>query len=195
AGKHVIIEKPLTGFFDTPDGAQGVSRQTMLEATLASADRILQAAEAARVKVMYAENWIYSPAIQKAKRLLEASGGAILEMRGEESHHGSHSPKAKRWSDAGGGALIRLGSHPIGVMLHLKDIEGMRRSGKPIRPVSVTADVSDMTQDAASRDSDRAWIVHDWVDVENWSTTIIRFSDGSRGVVSANDICLGGMRD
>ncbi|WP_226781313.1 Gfo/Idh/MocA family protein [Oceaniglobus trochenteri] len=195
AGKHVIVEKPLTGFFDTPDGAQDVSRATMLKQALASADRIIDAAAAAGVKVMYAENWVYAPSVQKARRLLAASGGAILEMRGEESHHGSHSPKAKRWADAGGGALIRLGSHPIGVMLHLKDIEGRRRTGEPIRPVSVSADVADMTRDVASGADERKWIVHDWVDVENWSTAIIRFSDGSRGVVSANDICLGGMRD
>ncbi len=39
---------------------------------------------------MYAENWVYAPAIQKAKRLIRASGSTIFELRGEESHHGSH---------------------------------------------------------------------------------------------------------
>ena len=35
----------------------------------------------------------------------------------------------------------------------------------------------------------------DWDDVENWSQVTITFSDGSKGVVAANDICVGGMKD
>ncbi len=63
---------------------------------------------AARVHLMYAENWVYAPPIAKAARLAAASGGVILEMRGGECHSGSHSPYSKEWRYTGGGALLRL---------------------------------------------------------------------------------------
>ena len=41
----------------------------------------------------------------------------------------------------------------------------------------------------------KPWVVQDWVDVESWAQVIITFDDGSKGTISANDICLGGMKD
>jgi len=38
-------------------------------------------------------------------------------------------------------------------------------------------------------------VVQDWVDVETWAQVIITFDDGSKGTISANDICLGGLKD
>ncbi len=186
AGKHVIIEKPLTGYFG--DGETGIgqtSHKQMLLEALASADRILQAAAEQQVKLMYAENWLYAPTFQKAKRLIKASGGTIFEMRGEESHHGSHSSAAKRWATSGGGALIRLGSHPLGAILHLKWCEGLWRNGKPITPRSVMADVANLSQIDSFQAEQNPWIVDDWVDVENWAQVVITFSDGSKATVSA----------
>jgi predicted dehydrogenase len=116
-------------------------------------------------------------------------------LRAEESHHGSHATYAKRWRSAGGGALLRLGSHPIGAILHLKHCEGLWRDGQPITVRAVTAEVANLTEMESFRRSDDDWIVKDWEDVENWSTAILTFSDGSKGVVSASDVCLGGMKD
>src|SRR5262249_16353045 len=61
-GKHVIGEKPLTGFFGPPD----TPRERMLERALTAADQVLAATAAARVRLCYAENWVYAPPIQKA---------------------------------------------------------------------------------------------------------------------------------
>jgi len=36
------------------------------------------------------------------------------------------------------------------------------------------------------------WVVSDWEDVENWATAILTFSDGSKGIIFASDVCLGG---
>ena len=200
AGKHIICTKPLTAYVgqDLPDNAPDhlisqVARRQMRSVASEDARAMNQAAEAAGVYLMYGENWIYAPPIQKAVSLIKKSRGTILEMRGGERHKGSHSPFSKKWRHTGGGALLRMGAHPIGAMIYLKRIEGMARSGEPIRPIAVTAEVGDLSQITSVRESDDVWIATGWEDVENWATAIITFSDNSKAVVHASDIVLGGM--
>jgi predicted dehydrogenase len=192
----VICEKPLTGYFGGPGAADPVGatpRATMLAQALRSAERMIAAARNAGVKLMYAENWVYCPAIRRTVELVEAAGGTVFEIRAEESHSGSHAAYAKSWARAGGGALMRLAAHPIGAALHLKRREGMRREGAPIRPASVTAEVSDLTRMASFRAERERWVVDDWQDVENWCALIVTFEDGARAVIQATDASLGGI--
>jgi len=195
AGKHIICEKPLTGYFG--EGEQGLVGRTpkakMLAGALRRADEMLDAAQRSGVKLMYAENWVYAPTFQKARRLIVASGGTILELRGVEAHSGSHAAYAKTWQQSGGGALLRLGAHPIGAAIHLKRYEGMVRDGTPITVRAVTAEVSDLTKTGSFQNEPRHWLVSDWQDVENWAVMILTFSDGSRGILMASDIALGGL--
>ncbi len=186
AGKHVIVAKPLTAF----DGPGSVPRAEMLRAASENASAMVSAARANGVKLMYAENWVYAPSIARAARLAAASGGAILEMRGGECHSGSHSPYSKEWQYTGGGALMRLGVHPLGAMLWLKRQEGLRRSGVPIRPAAVMAEVGDLTRTPGFSGQ---WLGTGWVDVENWGSLLLTFEDGTRGIVWASDAVLGGM--
>lgn len=190
AGKHVIVEKPLTGFF----GAASVDRGTMLETALRNSDAVLEAVAKAGTTLCYAEDFVYAPPVAKLRRLLDASGGTILELRAEESHSGSHAAYARRWQTAGGGALLRMGSHPVGVVLHLKHYEGQRRRGRPIRAVSVVADVAQLTRlpDVVGRTPHHRTAVDD---VEDWSVAIVTFEDGTKATVHSNDITLGGVRN
>ena len=123
AGKHVIVEKPLTGFF----GPAATPRGEMLQRALASADAVLGACREAKVRLCYAENWVYAPPVQKARRLLAAAGGPILRLVGEESHSGTHAPVNKRWDTGGGGSLLGKGCHPLGAALYLKADESFSR--------------------------------------------------------------------
>ena len=200
AGKHVICTKPLAAYTgqDLPEDSSdeqvsGRDPRRMLEVATEDARAMVEATRRAGVELMYGENWIYSPSIVKATALIQESDGAILEMRGGESHSGSHSPYSKIWRYTGGGSLLRLGSHPIGAMLYLKDQEGRARHGGPIRPVSVTAEIADLSRIPAVVKEEQPWIATGWQDVENWASVIISFEDGARGTVWASDGVLGGM--
>jgi predicted dehydrogenase len=197
AGKHVICSKPLTAFdgASLQDGVEpsSVPRSEMLRVAADNAAAMVEATRRAGVQLMYGENWVYAPSIVKADRLANASGGAILEMRGGECHSGSHSPYSKQWRTAGGGALLRLGVHPIGAMLHLKRQEGLRRWGRPIRPAAVVAEVGDLTRTPGFEAEAHHYVGTGWVDVENWASAVLTFDDGTRGIVWASDAVLGGM--
>ena len=198
AGKHIVCEKPFTGYFGGPGAATPVGatlKEFMLKQALDSTDRMIAAAEQCGVKLMYAENWLYCPAVQKTMRLAAASKGTILEIRAQESHSGSHASYAKTWAQAGGGALVRLAPHPIGIAIYLKQQEGLRRDGKPIRVAAVTAEAADLSKMPTFQADGSKWLVSDWQDMENWCTVIMTFSDGARALIQASDIVLGGMED
>jgi predicted dehydrogenase len=192
AGKHVIIEKPLTGFFGDPS----TPRPEMLRAALATADTLIDACRGADVRLCYAENWVYAPPIQKARRLLAAGGGPILRLVGEESHSGTHAPANKRWLTAGGGSLLGKGCHPLGGILYLKADEGQRLRGRPVRPVSVLAEVAQLADTELFRGSGRHYLnTVEGADVEDWGSMLLRFDDGTVAQVSAADVVLGGIRN
>ncbi|MGQ9694905.1 MAG: Gfo/Idh/MocA family protein [Thermodesulfobacteriota bacterium] len=191
AGKHIICEKPLTGYF----GEGSTPRQIMMEEALKNASAVLKAIQSRKVKFCYAENFVYAPPVAKIKNLLKASQGTILDMRAEESHSGSHASYSREWRTSGGGSLMRLGSHPIGVVLHLKHYEGIIKSGKPIRAQSIMADVGHLTKMDSFQKEPKKWVVDSWVDVEDWSAALITFADGSKGTIHSTDVSLGGVKN
>ncbi len=198
AGKHVVCEKPLTGYFgqDEPEDMVGATpKGKMLEKVHADLAEVTRAMAARPVKFCYAENWVYAPAVRKALELVErcVGTGSILEVRGEESHSGSHSEYSKWWRHAGGGALARRAAHPIGLGLFLKQYEGRKKTGVPILPVEVLADGADLTKTAAFASVKGTPLVTGWKDVETWAQVTVTFSDGTRGIFFGSDDLLGGM--
>jgi predicted dehydrogenase len=197
-GKHMICEKPLTGFFGPPDAgvdwtAKNASRTEMLDAVWQQARQISNSLETSGTTLCNAENWVYAPPIAKLNRLLAASNSTILRIDGEESHSGSHGAYSRTWRTAGGGSLLRLGVHPIGAAIFLKYEEGRRRNGKPIRPSAVQAQVGNLTEIASFRKEEPKHIVTGWFDVEDWSTMVLTFDDGSVAQLTASDVRMGGI--
>ena len=193
AGKDVICEKPLTGYFgDAVKDGQDVSRLKMYEATLAAMDKIRACMQKTGKRLFYAENYVYTPAVQKCAELLRAKKSRILLLKGEESHSGSHAAHAPYWRINGGGALIRQGCHPLSAALYLKQVEAQAR-GESIHPVAVSSVCRALT--AAHTQKDKKYTAAEPYDVEDYSIVMIEFSDGSIAQILASDNTLGGVRN
>jgi predicted dehydrogenase len=198
AGKGIICEKPLTGFFgpaDTGESFRGdhASKEKMLSQVVKRLRRIAAVIRQSGVYFGYAENFVYAPSVQKEREIVEKSGAQILRMTGEESHNGSASAVYGIWRFAGGGSLIGKGCHPLGGMLYLKRKEGIARDGRPIRPASVSARVHQLTR--LPNYQDKGFIRTDYHDVEDCGFMHIVFDDGTVGDVLAGEVTLGGIYD
>jgi predicted dehydrogenase len=196
AGKHVLVEKPFTGAFGPPgEGFAGnrAAKAPLLQAALASADRMVAAARRAGVVLAYAENWVYAPAIQKEREIVEKTQAQILWMVGGESHSGSHSPVYGIWRHAGGGSLVGKGCHPLSACLYLKQVEGRARDGRPLRPARVSCRVHEITRLPGFRD--RGFLRTDYDDVEDYSALHVTFEDGTVADVFATELVLGGVHN
>lgn len=193
-----IVEKPLTGYFGGDDEGATFDGRTasMTEAragALASIERMRAAEVASKAQILYGENWVYAPTIQKEREILEKTKGQILWMHGEEAHSGSHSPSYGHWHLSGGGSMIGKGCHPLTAALYLKRVEGRARFGTPIRPKSVTARTHALTQ--LPDFVDTGHIRADYVDIEDFAMTHVTFQDGTIATVFASEIVLGGVHN
>ena len=198
AGKHIICEKPLTGYFGLGEAEDKVGitpKRKMLQKVREDLKKLSEVMASHPVKFCYAENWVHAPAFKKALELMEKcfASGSIVDMRGEEAHSGSHSEFAKWWRYSGGGALARLGAHPLASGLFLKQFEGEKKFHKPILAKEVWADGMDFTKTPAFAQSKGSPLVTGWGDVETWSQITVTFTDGSKGAFFATDDLLGGM--
>ena len=99
-----------------------------------------------RGRIFYAENWVFAPVVQKEIEIIAKTKAQILRMVAEESHSGSAAPAYGTWRLSGGGSIMGKGAHPLTAVLYLKRIEGMTRTGTPIRPATVTARVHEITR-------------------------------------------------
>jgi len=196
AGKHVICEKPFAGYFGR-DGDQApigrhVAKSLMYQHLIEEMEQTRKAIAASGRLFMYAEDWIYAPAVTKTVEILEATRDKILFMKAEESHSGSHAAHAAQWSMTGGGSLIRMGCHPLSTVLYLKQVEARAR-GERIAVAAVTADVGNVAAGLPAQD--HAYIRSNPVDVEDWGMLTLTFSDGTKATVFSGDMIMGGVRN
>ena len=194
--KNVIVEKPFTGYFG--DGSEEFngetfSREKGLEVTIESCKRMLQAEAESEGRILYAENWIYAPAVQKEREIIEKTKAQVLWIHGEQSHSGSHSLAYGQWRFSGGGSLIGKGCHPLSAAIYFKHTEGRVRNGEPIRPVTVSARTHALTRMPSFED--KGFLKTHYKDVEDFAIVHIVFEDGTIADLIANELSLGGTNN
>ncbi len=151
-GKHVLCTKPLA-------------------ISMEEADEMVKACSSANVKLMYGENWLYTPAAERIRGIIEEGAlGEILAIEAREQHSGSHSPYATKKEYCGGGVLIHMAVHPIGLIMHLMN--------RPVR--RVYAELGNLLHD---------------LEVEDYAVLLMRFEGGGSGIAQSNYISKGGMQD
>lgn len=194
--KHVIVEKPFTGYFG--DGHQDFDGDTFprekgLEMTQDSIKRMVDAEKKSKGRIMYAENWVYAPSVIKEREMLEKTGAQILWIHGEESHSGSHSPTYGIWKYSGGGSMIGKGCHPLSAALYLKQAEGKIRDGHPIRPAAISARTHAVTRMKGYRNEGH--LRSGYTDIEDFAQMHVIFMDGTFADIFASELVLGGVHN
>ncbi len=156
--KAVICEKPLATSIE--DGLE-----------------MLRICSERGVKLMYAEDWIFAPALVRAKEICQEGGiGDILYVKAKETHNGSHSVYAQKKEYCGGGAMIHLGIHPVGFLPWLLDQKIVQVSG--------------MRTDGEAEN-----LLHKNYTGEDWAAALVNLDKGTRAFVEGNYITCGGMDD
>lgn len=195
AGKHVISEKPFTGYFGLPGDEKPIGRvckQKMYDAVLEEMNRTANIIRKSGRLFLYAEDWIYAPPVAKASEILKKTGDKILFLKAEESHSGSHAWHAAEWEQTGGGSMIRQGCHPLTAVLHLKMVEAKAR-GEQFGVKSVVCDTGVVTEKLTKEE--RRFIAATPKDVEDWSMLSLTFHDGTKATVFSGDFVTGGVRN
>ncbi len=197
AGKHLVIEKPFTGYYgpggdDTFKGNR-FPKEKMLTEAVASARRMIAAALQSQKKLCYAENWIYAPAVQKEAEIIAKTKGQILWALGDQSHSGSSSPAYGMWRLSGGGSIVGKSCHPLSAILYLKQVEGLCRDGKAIRPQAVSGRTHEITRNP--RFIDQGHLRIDYEDIEDYCQIHVVFSDGMVADVFASELVMGGVHN
>jgi predicted dehydrogenase len=196
AGKNVICEKPLTGYFGEEDDEKPIGikvpKEKMYKKVIEQIDEVKKVVETSDKLFMYAENYVYCPAVTKAAEIIRNKKSKILFMKGEESLRGSSSAVAGQWDKTGGGSLIRIGSHPLTGILWLKQVEAAARNEK-IEVVSVTADMGNIGSNLTQYE--KRHLTSKVCDVEEFANATLTFSDNTKAIIIASDNILGGTKN
>jgi predicted dehydrogenase len=194
--KHVIVEKPFTGYFgDGEDDFSGDNfpREKGLEHALSSVKRMIKAEQNSKALIMYAENWVYAPAVQKEREILEKTKAQVLWMHGEESHSGSHSLAYGQWKFSGGGSMVGKGCHPLSAALYFKQVEGKARNGKAIRPATVSARTHAITRMQSYMNEGHLRTTYK--DIEDFAMLHVVFDDNTFADIFASELVMGGVHN
>lgn len=156
--KNIVCEKPIA-------------------TTIEDAQEMIDVCKKHDARLMYAEDWLFAPAIVRAKEIIEEGGiGDLLYIKAKESHLGSHSIYAQRKEYCGGGTMIHLGIHPVAFVSFL--------AGSDVKEVV-----------AMSTNGGETNLVHKDYTGEDWAASLMTLENGVKAFVEANYITVGGMDD
>ncbi len=158
-------------------GIRNIICEKPIATTLEDAEAMIKTCNKHGVRFMYAEDWLFAPALTRAREIVEEGGiGDLLYIKAKETHNGSHSIYAQNKEYCGGGAMIHLGIHPVAFISwfagsKIKEVMGMATAGGDTN------------------------LYHRNYTGEDWSAALLTLENGVKGFVEANYITVGGMDD
>jgi myo-inositol 2-dehydrogenase / D-chiro-inositol 1-dehydrogenase len=151
AGKHIIIEKPLS-------------------VTLEEADEMINVCKKANVKLMYAEELCFAPKYERVRHLVkEGAVGEVYMLKQGEKHSGPHSDWFYNIELAGGGVLMDMGCHAIGWFLWMLN---------HAKPKNVLSSMSTVLHKARTKGEDNSVVI---IEFENGVTAVAENSWAKQG--------------
>ena len=191
----IVVEKPPVVWPGYPEGreADAATRKREAMAYLAT---VLDAVRKGGSKLLYAENFIYLDGmkgiVELMKEAVKVGKGKVLYQWGVCAHQGSHAPAYDTPSKSGGGALFNKACHPLGSVLYLKQIEGMLRGGRPIRPLRVSAVALQVMKHQPASSGEHFRVLQN---VDDFGRITVVFEDQTVAEALGYDINISGIRN
>jgi predicted dehydrogenase len=196
AGVNVIVlEKPPVIWPGYPAGrtADAATRKREAMDYLAG---LLDVVRAGRSELLYAENFVYVDGVFAFVELLREAQrtgkGRVLYQRGVCAHQGSHAPAYDTPALSGGGALFNKACHPLGPCLYLKQVEGLLREGRPIRPRRVSAVALQVLKHLPPEAGEHFRVMQN---VDDFGRITVEFEDHTVAEVLGHDLSISGIRN
>lgn len=191
----IVLEKPPIIWPGYREG-RTADAETRKRETMAALGEALDAAQAAGARVLYAENFVYFDGVKALVELIAEAmpkgKGAVLYQSGVCAHQGSHAPAYDTPSKSGGGALFNKACHPLGPALYLKQIEGILRNGKPIRPARVSAVSLQVLKGLPAAAGEHFRVMQN---VDDFGRLTVVFQDGTVAELLGHDLSISGIRN
>lgn len=193
--KVIVLEKPPVIWPGYSEGrsADAATRKRESMDYLAT---VLDAVRTAGAKLLYAEDFVYFDGVKGIVELLveacRTDKGKVLYQRGVCAHQGSHAPAYDTPAKSGGGALFNKACHPLGPCLLLKQIEGILRQGRPIRPRHVSALALQVLRHQPAAAGEHFRVMQN---VDDFGRVTVVFEDETVAEVLGHDLSISGIRN
>lgn len=193
--KVVVLEKPPLIWPGYPEGRTAPAAIRKAESMVAL-EEVLESVTRNGTKLLYAENFVYVDGMKALVELLmeaQAAGqGKVLLQQGVCAHQGSHAPDYDNPAKSGGGSLFNKACHPLGPALYLKQIEGLLREGRPIRPAKVSAVALQILKQQPASAGAHFRVMQQ---VDDFARVTVVFTDGTVAELYGYDLSISGIRN
>lgn len=191
----IVLEKPPVIWPGYPEG-RDADAETRKNESMDFLRKVLDAVRENGSKLLYAEDFIYFDGVKALVELLaesqKANKGRVLYQSGVCAHQGSHAPAYDTPALSGGGALFNKGCHPLGPCLFLKQVEGILRDGKPIRPARVSAIALQVLKHQPEASGEHFRVMQH---VDDFSRITVVFEDQTIAEALGHDLSISGIRN
>jgi predicted dehydrogenase len=191
----IVLEKPPVIWPGYAIGKEA-DAQTRKEESMAYLAQVLDAVRAGGSKLLYAEDFIYVDGVKGLVELLieaqQTGKGKVLYQRGVCAHQGSHAPAYDTPAKSGGGSMFNKACHPLGPCLYLKQVEGLLRDGRPIRPAKVSGVALQVLKHQPPTSGEHFRVMQN---VDDFGRITVVFEDQTVAEVLGYDLSISGIRN